>query len=355
MADLPLAARDGTLAGAHPRAPVAAELLDWLVAAGGIWILGGGYWDGWAHIHDRPDSFWTVWHAAIYSGFAALALVLLGAVAWNRPIAGSWRAAIPPGYGWALAGVPLFALGGLFDSVWHTFFGIEVSTDALLSPSHLTLAVATVLMVTAPLRADWVGAAGGSGLRRRLPVGLSLTVLFAELQFFSQFAGPYADVFGGGPGRGPQGNFEVLERQLLGVYLYSTLLVGIVLVALRRPPLPLGTLTLMQGATAMALVFMRGDWPLHVELTRIGIALTAGILGDVLLLRWRPSYERVGALRAISFALPAAYVAIYLVVVTARFGTWYTAHALVGFILLSGFVGLLLSYVAAPPRVAAKP
>src|SRR5687768_5093630 len=148
-----------TLTAARPTAvPRSTELglrFDWLVLAASAWLLGGLYWDGWAHGYGLPDSFWTVWHAAFYSGFAAAAVVILGAVARARPQVASWRAAIPAGYEAAVTGVLLFGFGGAFDMVWHTLFGIELGTDALLSPSHLVLGIGIALIVSGPLIAAW--------------------------------------------------------------------------------------------------------------------------------------------------------------------------------------------------------
>src|ERR671934_2249218 len=47
---------------------------DWLVILACAWMGFGLYWDGWAHGYGLPDSFWTIWHAAFYSGFAASAV-----------------------------------------------------------------------------------------------------------------------------------------------------------------------------------------------------------------------------------------------------------------------------------------
>src|SRR5437867_7110407 len=124
--------------------------LDWLIVGASAWLGAGLYWDGWAHGYGLPDSFWTIWHAAFYSGFAACAAVILGAVARNRPNAATWRAAIPAGYQWAVLGVFVFGVAGVFDMVWHTIFGIELRTDALLSPSHLALGTGAALMVSGP-------------------------------------------------------------------------------------------------------------------------------------------------------------------------------------------------------------
>jgi hypothetical protein len=94
-----------------PRAGELGVRFDWLVIAASAWLLGGLYWDGWAHGYGLPDSFWTIWHAAFYSGYAAAAAVIFGAIARARPQAATWRAAIPAGYEAAVAGVVVFGLG----------------------------------------------------------------------------------------------------------------------------------------------------------------------------------------------------------------------------------------------------
>lgn len=58
-----------------------------------------------------------------------------------------------------------------------------------------------------------------------------------------------------------------------------------------------------------------------------------------------------GAPSGVTFAVPASFFAIYLFVVIIRVGTWYTVHAITGLVLGSSLVGLLLSYVALPPKV----
>src|SRR5919201_3589227 len=149
-----------------PRSAVASDaVVHWATIAASAWLLGGLFWDGWAHGYGLPDSFWTIWHAAFYSGYVVLAAVIGGALIG--------RGAIPVGYGWATAGLAVFAAGGVVDAVWHTLFGIEASTEALISPSHLVLATGIVLMVSAPLRASWGRPA--RSLSGALPAVLSLT------------------------------------------------------------------------------------------------------------------------------------------------------------------------------------
>lgn len=59
----------------------------------------------------------------------------------------------------------VFGLGGVLDLLWHTAFGVEQGIDALLSPSHLTLFVGGMLLLTAPVRGAWTAPDGGVGLR----------------------------------------------------------------------------------------------------------------------------------------------------------------------------------------------
>jgi len=334
-----------TRATEAPRVRALGVGFDRLVIAASAWLLGGLYWDGWAHGYGLPDSFWTVWHAAFYSGYAACAAVILGATARARSQAASWRAAIPAGYELATAGVVVFGLGGAFDMAWHTAFGIELGTDALLSPSHLVLGLGIALIVSGPLLAAWRRGASG-GLAAQLPAVLSLTALLSVFTFFSLFAGPYSGVLGSGA----RPSSTTLVRTLLGMYLFSALIVGCALVALRRGTLPVGSLTVLLGANAVAMILMQGHAPLEIQVAFSLVAITAGAVGDVLLWRLRPSDSRRFQLHAFSFLLPVVYFTIYLGVVVTTVGSGWTVHALTGMVTLSGVIGLLLSFVFVQAR-----
>src|SRR5262249_42860659 len=105
---------------------------DWLFAALSAWLLGGIYLDGWAHIHiSSLETFFTPWHAVLYSGFAACALALLVQQVRALRAGAPWREALPPGYGLSLLGAGIFLAGGALDLLWHTFFGIERGVEAL--------------------------------------------------------------------------------------------------------------------------------------------------------------------------------------------------------------------------------
>ncbi|NUP59626.1 MAG: hypothetical protein HOQ06_09145, partial [Pseudarthrobacter sp.] len=129
---------------------------DAITLAAGIWLLTGTYVDGWAHNNLRDlETFFTPWHAVLYSGFTACAL-WIAALTWRRHAAGiRWADAVPAGYGPAAAGVALFLASGVADFAWHSAFGIEQGISALFSPSHLGLATGGFLILGAPFAAAW--------------------------------------------------------------------------------------------------------------------------------------------------------------------------------------------------------
>ena len=167
-------------------------LFDWAVALLSVWLVGGVFIDGWAHNHLQSlETFFTPWHAVLYSGFAAVSTPI--AAAWllgvrrGRP----FLAAVPAGYELSALGVVLFGIGGLLDMLWHLAFGIEVSTDALLSPTHLLLVSSGILIISGPLRAGWRRHQATSGWRTAGPAIVAATLVLAAFGFFTQFAHPF--------------------------------------------------------------------------------------------------------------------------------------------------------------------
>src|SRR5438045_4043398 len=121
------------------------------MAALGAWLLAGIYLDGWAHNHIHVETFFTPWHAVLYSGFLANAIYFALVMLRGRRTGNSWRGAVPSGYSFAALGVLLFGISGIGDLIWHSIFGIEVSVSAGFSPPHLGIMVGTGLIVSGPL------------------------------------------------------------------------------------------------------------------------------------------------------------------------------------------------------------
>ncbi len=166
---------------------------DWVAAGLSAWALGGVYLDGWAHNHGQvDDSFFTPWHAVLYSGLLAMFVFLGFNHSRNVAKGHAWPKALPKGYLLSLAGAALFLLGGALDFLWHTLFGIEVSLEAFLSPTHLLLATSGVLVISGPMRAACSHLSPGQarGWPALGPLVLSATLVLSVLTFFTQFVHP---------------------------------------------------------------------------------------------------------------------------------------------------------------------
>jgi len=333
----------------RPFSADAGKRFDWLAIAAIEWLGIGLFADGWAHVNRLPDTFWTVWHAIFYSGFAAIAAVVVGATILRRPQAPSWRAAIPRGYLASVAGAGIFAFGGLFDMAWHVTFGVELGNDALLSPSHLVLAVGGALLASGPLRADLRRQDRGPSLLARLPMALSLTAIFSLLTFFTLYADPYSPLHGA---KFSGLSDDVVFHGLLGMFVFSALMVGVILFAIRATTLPRGTLALLLGLNALSMLLMHSRGPVEITASLIGVAVATGVVGEVLLAGLRPAAGRTLALRAFATLLPLTFWTLYFVAVFFLRGIGWSFTFVSGAVVLCGAVGLLLSYVAVPSAEA---
>ena len=160
----------------------------------GVWLLLAVFVDGWAHLNQPGlESFFTPWHAGIYSGFAAAA-VWTAAVLWRNRIPGrprSWADAVPPGYRGTVLGVAAFGVAGALDMLWHETLGIEVSLDALVSPTHLMLGFSLFLILGTGVRSARAGSAGAP-FRWTAPAILSLALMTGLGAFFLVYCSAFA-------------------------------------------------------------------------------------------------------------------------------------------------------------------
>lgn len=332
--------------------PVAAVSFDWIMVGLSAWLMLGAHLDAWAHIHVPVlETFFTPWHGVLYSGYAALTGFLVLTMLRNRAGGRSWKQVLPAGYHLALSGALIFALGGVGDLVWHTIFGIEGSLDALLSPTHLVLAVGAALMVSGPLRAAWLRSDVEAHLGGRIPEILSLTFMLALLGYMTQYAHPFGAVrvLPTGLPVGSESAFAIQALGLLSIMLQSGIFMGLVLAAVRRRPLPVGSLTLTFGLSVVLMTAMRTRLLMVEPSLLIGIGLVAGVASDLLLWVLRPSPARPTALQVFGFAVPTAIYTVYFLVLELTHGIAWTVHFTTGAIVLAGIVGWLLAYLVLPP------
>lgn len=247
-------------------------------------MVGGVLTDAWAHVNiiDTIESFFTPWHAMLYTGFAATAAWTFRLAFRRRPTMPRWwRTGWPVGYLIGAIGAVGFAVGGLFDMVWHTIFGVELSLDIAFSPSHLLLSSSAVLLLTSPARAWWT--TGEGGLRAVAGVlSLAFGTVFGGilLTTFSAFTSvapaiPYDHVNGS--------DSETATALGMARYLITTVLLAVpVLLAHRRRPTP-GTATTVVAVVAL---FASTMFDLAPTQTAAGVgAIIGAAIADVVLYR----------------------------------------------------------------------
>jgi hypothetical protein len=313
------------------------------------WFLLGLYLDGGAHQRGLvDDTFFTPWHALLYSGAMSVGL-LLGFTQIRNMLRGHTALrALPYGYLPAFIGIGIFSVGGVLDLVWHTLFGIEAGMQALLSPSHLILASGSFLFISAPLSAAWKRQASPTW-RTLLPALLSLAAIFAHLTFFTQYA-----------------NFATRPNVLINLppdidnYFFnlygvvsllfpSILGMSVILLVLRRWSLPLGSITLIMAINTALMIWLRLPFLSGVLPALIAVPV-GGVLADIFLWRFRPSAERSTTLRVFAFSIPFATSLLYLLILNSLDrGLWWQIHMWLGVPFLTGIAGLFVSFLTVPP------
>lgn len=274
-----------------------------LVAVGlGAWMVAGVFVDGWAHINlpSTKETFFTPWHAILYTGFAAVS-------AWvavpllrhrDRPLTGR----MPVGYGLGVIGLAVFAAGGLGDGIWHTVFGIETGVDALLSPTHLMLLAGGLLLLTSPVRAaERTVTEPAPSLQRLLPAVVGMTLATAIIAFFFAYAwglidptpvqpSPPAALDEHAPGH--REAEQLVAFGILSRMLSTAILLGPLLYLCRRWRPPAGTATILFTAVSIPLFVLAAGSPTADELgggaarlTLILPPLVAAAAGDAALRR----------------------------------------------------------------------
>jgi hypothetical protein len=346
---------------------------DILLALLGAWLVFGLYLDGYFHITSPGvETFFTPWHAVLYSGFLSCAAVLIGVALLNHKRGYPWAKSVPVGYELSLAGVPVFALGGVGDMVWHTIFGIEVSMDAVLSPPHLLIAFGASLVLTGPARSAWRCADKELRWPEAFPMLLSITLLLLVLYFFTSYANPFAALWaaqgsdsglppassGSGVPVSPREIAAASGRQVremmsaVSTILQTIILMGVLLsLVVRWRRLPMGSITFILVLSTTALTFMYSAKLSSTVLPLIVAALLTGVVGDILLRMLHPTPENAGGLRLFAFLVPVVLYALYFAsVALTSGGIQFTPHFWMGNIVIAGVVGYLLSLLIVAPR-----
>jgi hypothetical protein len=338
----------------RPRASFRTDLVTVLLAG---WVLVGLMLDAWAHNNiPQLESFFTPWHAVFYTGFAATATWICWIV-WRHVRAGRrGLAAVPTGYALAVVGLPIFALAGFGDAVWHTVFGVEQELKILFSPTHLVLATAMTLIATSPLRSAWANAdlPEASPLRRLLPALLALAFTATGVLLFLQYANaliwsPRSIVLSlSNPhDGGPAAEFGDPVGLVTSIAVTNVVLLAPLLLLARRWRVPPGTATIVYVAVAALCAAITA---LRFPATLIA-AVVAGICVDALLFWLRPDPRRRIPLLTFATLAPLVTWSIYLGFASYAFGRVPNiVEYWTGIPVVAALHGLLLGVLTGPQR-----
>jgi len=215
-----------------------------------------------------------------------------------------------------------------------------VGIEPLLSPTHLLLAVGGVLIISGPLRAAWLRTdpAESHGWARELPGLLSALAVFSVFTFLTEFAHPFVH---------PHFVQVALSEEekswgAASVLLQASILMGFVLRPLRSFRLPLGTFTLFFTVNATLMSVLADQQRL------IPARKMAGIFADLLSLALKPSLQRPLTLRLFAFCTPFVYFLGYFLTLMVTGGITWSIHLWLGASVMTGIVGLTLSFLLIP-------
>jgi hypothetical protein len=319
----------------------------------GLWAIVGLFLDGWAHSHQKPDSFFTPWHAVLYSGFTSAALWAGWAMWRRRRPQRSLLETAPPGHAVTLGGFVIFGLGATGDLVWHEVFGVEANVEALLSPTHLLLLTGGAIALSAPLRTMLRSPVRTVTWKEFLPALLSLTLLTAVGAFFLGYLSPFGGEAVGFPNATththdfsqitPAIGAELRESwALAAIFVTTIVLIFPALFVARRWKTPPGAfvflytflLLLQSGLNEFA------QWPV------IGVGIVVGSVVDLLIQREAPRWL-LGAM------IPLSAWSTYFLVFELQHGVGWSPELWAGVTLMATMMGGLIGSLVGEERVEA--
>lgn len=334
------------------------------------------FWDGLRHNGlTGEDEFFSPPHIAMYLGLGALgvwlALVLLR---YQKGLDILDWSAVPRGYALAFAALPLAAIAGPADFIWHEAYGFENQIDSTYSPPHQGLFYAGAMLAAIPAASAWQRRGAAPSLREFFPTVISVTsvvsaMLFVVHQLIPFYGGGIVatqafqdDIAGRADAFSPGADavhteglslaltnygddafpfyFFSTHMTTAGIFLYTIALMGGILLLRRRWTLPFGSLTVM--GTFMALL-----WPMLTEyrMAELIPVLTLGGLAGDLLMR-----HLAGRIRLVALLMPPIIWALFFLCVELfADGMGFAPTLWVGLLGTTAGIGYAMSLLVFPP------
>jgi hypothetical protein len=338
-----------------PADPVTAELPApftarerWTLLGASAWLVTGLQLDAYAHATD-PDleTFWTPWHAVLYSGIAACGLALLWLLRPRLPQELTYRSVLretPRALRLPVVGMALLLVGGGIDTLWHNLFGIEQGLEIFSSPSHFLIIGGMVLVATGPalMLADVPGRTVSGGDTVLVTISALLAVL--PLHIYSQHASALEDPLLG-TGAEIMGTFSEDGQMLHGYFGSTVLLLLPVVVLSRRWQLPRGLPTALVALPGLSMALMFGEpgdeWlPITVAVAGAVVELLARAASPAV--RTRSADARWMILGTLA---PVVVWGGVLAVGAVTTGVGWGLHMLSGVLMLAALTGLGTAFV----------
>jgi hypothetical protein len=336
------------------------------------------FWDGLRHNNlTGVDNFFSPPHIAMYLGLIGIgvwiAIVLLR---YQKGLEVLDWSAVPRGYRLAFAALPLAAIAGPLDFIWHEAYGFENQIDSTFSPPHQGLFYAGAMLAAIPAASAWQRGWKAPPLSCFWPVVFSVTSVIAAMLFvvhqmlpFYGGAGVVAtdgfqdDIAGRTDAFSPGADavhteglsqaltnygddafpfyFFSVHTAVAGVLLFTIAFMGAILLMRRRWRIPAGSLTVM--GTFLALL-----WPMlseYREAELIPALVLAGVIGDLLLARFGDKRIRLFAL----LLPPALWAVFFLCLELLQDGLGWEPTLWVGLLGTTAGLGYAMSLLVFPP------
>ena len=176
---------------------------------------------------------------------------------------------------------------------------------------------------------------------------IALAGLISLLTFFTMGAHPLASNIAGS-----RHDYDSRMGEIAGVgsvLVTTAVLVGPLLLAMRRWWLPPGSLVLILGinTVAMAVVNWHHDHTLWLMLAMLAAVLVA----EGVRVRLEPLMSKTGAFHGFAALLPFLLIGSYFIAMLATEGTEWSVHLWTGTVVETAIVGWLLSYLVLPPTM----
>jgi hypothetical protein len=178
-----------------------------------------------------------------------------------------------------------------------------------------------------------------------LPMLLSLTYMLSIITLISQIAHPFVNIW---PSYSQQGSFSIQALAVVSIMLQTIILMGLVLLTIRRWTLPFGSFTLLLTLNITLLSFMQDTYVLII------VALIGGLCADALYAWLKPSVRRPADLRLFAFLMPVALYLLYFLALKLTTGVNWTIHLWLGTTFVAGIASFLLSFLLIPPEIPEK-